>query len=307
MFKYYLSAFFLSFLLVFSNLSQADTAFSQVYIFGDSLSDTGNAASVVGDLPPPYYMNRVSNGPVAVEVLAAKLGHTAEASLHFFGAEVGSNYAVAGANAIGDKLEDLSTQIISFQANHGFVAPADALYVIIIGGNDLRDTRKVADLTIAESIVHAAAAEVQHAVENLVQSGARSFLLINAPNIGLIPETRLIASIFNNTELVKRTSKLSKLYRTVLHDMAEQLKVDHDISIVEPDLFKFFNKLVKKADTYGFSNATDACFSTVTLSFHPDCNDGLNIDQFVFIDEIHPTARAHALIGEAFYESLKIK
>ncbi len=41
--------------------------FSQLYTFGDSLSDTGNLASITLDFPPPFFMNRISNGPVAVE------------------------------------------------------------------------------------------------------------------------------------------------------------------------------------------------------------------------------------------------
>lgn len=54
-------------LFLFSATALAD--YSDVYIFGDSLSDTGNLASVTADLPFPYYMNRVTNGPVAVEVI----------------------------------------------------------------------------------------------------------------------------------------------------------------------------------------------------------------------------------------------
>ncbi len=272
-------------------------------MFGDSLSDTGNLASVIGNFPAPYYMNRVSNGPVAVETLAAQLGHTTEASLHLIGPEQGSNYAVAGANAFGDDAIDLNTQIISFQANHGFIAPADALYVILIGGNDIRSARDSSDWITAQAIVQNAALEVHQAIESLTLSGARSFLIINSPNIALLPETQLIASITANPRLVKRARKLSNLYRVKLHAMAEQLENAHNINIAEFDLFKFFNKLVRKADRYGFSNATEACFSPdiyPTTLFHPDCD----FDQFIFFDEIHPTARVHALVGEAFHQAL---
>ena len=75
--------------------------FSNMYIFGDSLSDTGNRATVTGDFPAPFFMNRVSNGQVAVEVLATSLGLSADASRHLVGPAVGTNYAVAGARAGG--------------------------------------------------------------------------------------------------------------------------------------------------------------------------------------------------------------
>ena len=292
-------------LLVFVSWAQADTTFSRVYVFGDSLSDTGNLASVTGPFPLPFYMNRVSNGPVGVETLAAQLGHTADPSLHLLGLNVGSNYAVAGANAFGNEPIDLNTQVLSFQVNHGFIAPADALYVMFIGGNDVRSAREVADYSTAKLVVQAAANEVRQAIETLIQIGARSFLLINSPNIGVIPETRLIANATNNPELVKHARKLSNEYRRALHVFSVQIKDINQVDIVEFDLYKFFNKLVKNAEYHGFTNSTDACFSSVTFNFHPDCNFGANFDQFIFFDEIHPTARAHALAGEALFEALQ--
>ena len=46
-------------LLVFVSWAQADTSFSRVYVFGDSLSDTGNFGAFVGGLPYPFYINRI--------------------------------------------------------------------------------------------------------------------------------------------------------------------------------------------------------------------------------------------------------
>ncbi len=44
-------------LLVLSGWAQADTQYNQIFIFGDSLSDTGNLASVTQNFPAPYYMS----------------------------------------------------------------------------------------------------------------------------------------------------------------------------------------------------------------------------------------------------------
>jgi len=304
MLGYFQSILILPALFILSSWAHAGNSYSQVFIFGDSLSDTGNLATVIGDFPPPYIMNRASNGPVAVDIFTAELGFTANASLHLIGPEVGANYAVAGANASGEDPIDLNAQIMSFHANHGFIAPSDALYVIFIGGNDIRSARDVAELSAAKLIVKAAENEVRQAILNLFSAGARSFMLVNSANVGLIPETQLLANATNNPDLIKRTHKLSKGYRRALHNIAEHLEEENNLNIIEFDFFKFFNKLVRKADTYGFSNSTDACFSSKTFSFHPDCNFGFNFDQFIFFDETHPTARAHALIGEAMHEAL---
>jgi len=302
MFKFHPPTFILFLSLILSSWAQADVSFSQVFVFGDSLSDTGNLASVIGDLPPPYFMNRASNGPVAVETLATRLGHTVQASLHLLGPEKGSNYAVAGASAFGLEPIDLTTQVISFQANH-VVAPSDALYVIFIGGNDIRDARDKRSLFIARSMVKAAAVKVRKAIENLSRAGARSFLLVNSANIGLIPETRLLAAA-GNSRLIERSSQLSQLYQDELRKAVWYLKYTSKAKITEFNLFDFFNELVENADQYDFSNTTDACFNSTDSTYHPDCNLGENVNQFIFFDEVHPTARVHALVGEALYAAL---
>ena len=163
----------------------------------------------------------------------------------------------------------------------------------------------VPNRTEAKVIVRDAASGVRNTIEALAQVGARKFLLVNFPNIGAIPETRLLADAFGKPELIKRASKVSKQYRNRLHKIAEQLEDESEIEIVEFDLFKFFKKLLRKADHLGFTNTTEACFSSITFSFHPDCNFGANFDQFIFFDEIHPTARVHALVGEALFEALE--
>jgi len=302
--------------LVFSSWAYADSSFKQVYVFGDSLSDTGNLASVTGDFPsPPFYLNRVSNGAVAVEILASKLGLTAQASLHLTGPEAGTNYAIAGANAAGVEPIDLAAQTTIFLANHGYVAPDDALYVILIGGNDIRSARNANDSAIANTIVDLAALQVQQTISMLARSGARTFLLINAPDIGVIPETRILSQLNNDPGMIKRATRLSKRYRKKLHDMVEQLEESEEhnetgygesdeLEIVQFNLLKFFNKLIKHGSKAGFSNTTDACFSSITFTFNPGCHFGMNFDQYIFFDEIHPTARVHAIIGDAFFQAL---
>ena len=291
-------------LLCVSFLANAGNSYSKVYIFGDSLSDTGNLASVQGDFPAPYYQNRASNGPVAVETLAAKLGDTAAASLHLLGLNEGHNYAVAGATASGSEIIDLDTQIQAFQANYEYSAPKDALYVIFFGGNDVRAALYEPDLIIAEQILITAKKKIRNAIRNLRQIGARSFLIINSPNIARIPETRIMSVALNNPDLINRANRLSKHFNRKLHRLVERLKEQDNIQIQEFDLFSLFDKVVEQISTLGFINNTDACFSTITESFHPDCEYGLNVDKFIFFDEIHPTSRVHTMFGEAFYKKL---
>jgi phospholipase/lecithinase/hemolysin len=80
----------------------ASATFTNLYVFGDSLSDSGNLFALTGGtLPPsPPYAGKMSNGPVAVEYLAANLGlPIAPAGIpHVPGYDLGgNNFALVGA------------------------------------------------------------------------------------------------------------------------------------------------------------------------------------------------------------------
>lgn len=300
-----ISRFIITLLFIgFSAFSSANEEYSEVYIFGDSLSDAGNIASLIGDFPPPYYNNRVSNGPLAIDVMAGKLGLSVNASLHLLGLNQGNNYAVAGAKASENEPIDLNTQIVSFQANHGNIAPADALYVIFIGGNDIRSALMLTSTENAKATIQSAVSRIYDVISVLNQIGARTFLIINAPDVAQLPETRLIASETNNPDLIQRAHSLSSLYEKRLHKMIEKAEEEFEINVTEFNLFKYFNKVIKKAEKFGFTNTTDACFSSITFTFHPDCNYGANFDKFFFFDEIHPSARVHDILGKAFFDAI---
>ena len=68
--------------------------FSDIYVFGDSLSDTGNLLAaaenflgatneLVLEFFAPYFEGRLSNGPVWVETLAPQLELTSDPNLNF--------------------------------------------------------------------------------------------------------------------------------------------------------------------------------------------------------------------------------
>lgn len=283
----------------------ADQQYDRIYVFGDSLSDTGNLASVVGPLPePPYHGNRITNGLVAVEVMANRLGLPLQTSLHLIGPAIGTNYAVAAAKVTRNDPIDLNTQVALFLANHGGVAPANALYVMFIGGNDIRQARETVGWTAATQLLDEATLTIATQMQVLATSGAKNWLVVNAPDIGRIPETRLIAEATGLTGLAARTTALTMLFNDSLKHQVKLLEEEADIEAERFDLFKLFGRIITKSDKLGFSNSTDPCFSSALMTFTPGCNFGLNFNQYVFFDEIHPTARVHAMVGEAMYRKV---
>lgn len=288
----------------FSQITSA-ADFSRLVVFGDSLSDTGNLAAIRGDLPPPYFQNRISNGPVTVEVLAEQLGLRADASLHLLGRRAGTNYAVAGGRARGQDVIDLSGQVVAFLAQHGNDAPRDALYVVFIGGNDVRDARDAAGVDEANDILDDAVDDIVRNVRLLRRAGARSFLVMNSADIGLIPETRLQAAANNDAFFVRRATQLSNRFRQELRRQLQRLRREQrGLFVQEVDIYSASRRVAQRAARFGLSNITDGCFNSRDFSFHPDCPQGSGFDRFYFFDEIHPTAKVHRLIGEGIYRGL---
>src|SRR5713101_3643562 len=120
--------------------SNANAGYSGLYVFGDSLSDSGNNAAILfPKLTPvpisgntytpifPYASGRYTNGEVWAQTLASSFGLTADPWL--LG---GTDYAFGGART-GPLITippSLETQVAFFLIQHANVAPSDALYVV---------------------------------------------------------------------------------------------------------------------------------------------------------------------------------
>ena len=124
-----------TFSLSFAQLSAKDP-FSEIFTFGDSLSDTGNLYILSGGtIPPdpPYYQGRFSNGPIWTEQLADMLGMELPPE---------NQFALAGSQTGYDNFEiplplGFRTQIDGYLGSLGLqeVDP-NALHTIWIGAND---------------------------------------------------------------------------------------------------------------------------------------------------------------------------
>jgi len=297
-------------------ISVSASAYDSIYIFGDSLSDTGNAKVFSGNSENPYFPERFSNGPVAVDYVTGAFGLTATPSLFLLGGEFGNNYAVGGAKAVdedGDETTfdtNLPTQVNTFLAYHLGQAPEDALYVLIMGGNDLFAAQGIrAGIVAAETgaersaIRKASRASVITAVETLeaqvmklVAAGAKNILIGNAPDIGAVPATDdlvagLLATATTNGQIrranrmIGASTKLSALFNRKLSRAIGRIERSSDLDIMEWDMFTFLSNQIDGGEDLGFTNTEDACDTL------PGC------EGFVFVDGVHPTTVVHQRAG----------
>ncbi len=280
-------------------------AFGSIYVFGDSLSDNGTAADVFNaDYPPPYSsipaqdINRVSNGPLAVEVLASQLGLTLSPSL--FATSIpaaGTNYAVAGARAGRTNFGDLGSQLTAFQANHPGGAPTDALYVLFIGGNDVLNISNEVDDSVAAIAISTATQAVETSLNSLIGAGAQSILVPNVFDIGLTPDAAANRAL---------ATQRSVEYNMALATTLAGVESSQSINLFEYDLFDFGQRIVAAPFSFGLTNINDACTTGLPFPVYlGSCNDSV-INQYAFIDNIHPTANLHNILGNELLSAIPV-
>lgn len=266
--------------------------FGALYAFGDSLSDTGNVyASTLGLVPAaPYAGGRFSNGPVWVEGLAAGLG-LGPLAPSVLG---GTNYAFGGAQTgttptHGATPLDLGAQFAAFSAGHPSGAPSDALYTVWIGSNDLLGALGSGSAA-ARATADAAVGNVHSVLRGLAATGARDVVVATVSDLGQAPR-------LNDDPVASAAGSALAAYfnRSLLATLgADPLLAGLDLRVL--DTYALIADAVARPSAYGLSDVTDACLSGATnFAGGTPC---ANPDASLFWDDIHPTAAAHAAIGQ---------
>ncbi|QKJ85034.1 Lipase [Paramixta manurensis] len=161
--------------LVVGYLYGAPPAFGwdQLYVFGDSLSDSGNNGRYTWD---------GSRHPLYDDVLAQKIHQTLTPS-----DEGGTNYAAGGAVAVPalNPEDNTQQQVQTYLAQHDGQADANGLYVHWIGGNDL--AAAALNPAGATEIVNGSAFAAASQVKTLMAAGADTIIVPTVPNVGATP------------------------------------------------------------------------------------------------------------------------
>jgi phospholipase/lecithinase/hemolysin len=258
--------------------------FSNVFVFGDSLSDQGQLFAATGGLFPPfpYFEGRISNGPVWIESLAPRLG---------LSTTLANNFAVAGAATsdanyneliLGTDLPGLSDQLNYFlQGLGGQPADPEALYVVWAGANDFflpfDPTRP--DLVITEAVTNLATT-----VATLHAVGAQHIAVLNLSDMGLTPYALATGQSAGFTAL-------SAGFNGALAGTLSQLGAP--VTLV--DLFTTSQQIAADPAAYGLSNVTHPVFDGAAIVGNPD--------EYLYWDSVHPTAAGHRLIADAVLDA----
>jgi phospholipase/lecithinase/hemolysin len=264
---------------VFAASGTARAAFTDIYFFGASWTDTGNNGPADVNLfdwasynyDPDRWTN--SNGTLWSEGLAAALGHSAAASASTDG---GNNYAVAGSRA-----DQLASQVAAFSTDVGGAAEPGALYVIWAGTNDLLQGQD------ATSTVN----DLIGVFDSLYSLGARKFLVANLPDLSpLAPGSGPLAGAAPIPPGAGAWA--SDVNAGMASAVALAPSVYPGVTIYLFDAASLINALFADPAGNGFSAGLSLCVDD------EDCRDDVGTGSFLMHDHLHFTSAGHQRIAE---------
>jgi len=148
--------------------------------------------------------------------------------------------------------------------------------VIWIGGNDFLN---------GNGNFQEAVENINDAMTKLVDNGAMSMLILNLPNLGVIPD------MLGSNEAPQATAFYVN-FNSALANMIDTFRTANPgIEIYEFDIDALFLEVLNDPSAFGFINVTQPSpnFSV------PNNFDGAG---YLFWDDIHPTTSMHALIAD---------
>jgi len=270
-------------------------------VFGDSLSDMGNAKSSILNVPdvPPYWQNRFSNGKIWIDYISERYGVSTSLGS---GSDAGDNRAFGGSQTGQGYsyfvLPNMGTQINNYLANVQANIPSDNVVSLWGGGNDFLYGTANSDTIIANMESH---------IRQLSSVGATEFIIPNVPPLEKTPEGLSRSQNQQNElglEIISYNNKLSTLI--------SNLSIELGINVHSIDAWTAFNDVVENKEALGISNIEgSACSDSgglIVSIFLPICDSSSslvsNADEYLFFDKAHPTRVMHQFISHFAIENI---
>ncbi|MEO6581242.1 MAG: SGNH/GDSL hydrolase family protein, partial [Sphingomicrobium sp.] len=311
--------------------------YSGFFVFGDSLVDSGNALKLAqwyGSLPftdlpegaPTaslgYFQGRFSDGYNFADLLANKtIGVVTKPIFPYFyedpwlGVKIAPltsdptgnnlNFAYGGAQIRqgNEVVPDLDGQTDAFRHAVDGNADPGALYLVTMGGNDVRslapaDSAPVA-LASAHSTLDTAAARLLTELSQLIDIGVHNILITGVPDVGLIPKYDVDGNLLLDLTELSRSAAATE-YSIYLD------------TLIRTEVVPALQALGATVTYVPLMDYVDASGNLVTGALYANLPTiaalhGLTVDELsgnlleyqnlLFFDQVHPNAQANALLA----------
>jgi phospholipase/lecithinase/hemolysin len=284
----------------------------QMVVFGDSLSDTGNAAYATGGLLPGpatnYAAGEFTNGPQTNPATSGPLGIWVDQVSPRLNVPVpqagfaipgGTNFAVGSASTGTNpgfpttplQAPGVDQQLGAYLAGTGGVSSSTALYSFWAGANDISNSPTPTTGVQAADNIYAN-------ILALSGTGAKTFLWFNLPNLGLLP-----AVTQQGPTAVALASAASAAFNSEWQTDVDKLK-SAGLLVIGVDIASLFDHVeadhasgcaVGPSDPFCFANVTDPAQGNMQA----------DPNTYLFWDGEHPTTAAHALVADLVYSDVE--
>ena len=316
----------------FPSLASAQLSFSNIVVFGTSLSDPGNAFTLLahpvagftymGDVAsqskPPYDTldetlvpdapyakggHHFTNGATWIEQFAQGRGYAADVAPALqSNSTKAHNYAVGGARATNhpDRF-NLPQQVQAYLNDVGSSASADALYVFEFGSNDLRDALvqffTVYAQTGSQYQASLAAQGVISGALNGIASNIQVLYGAGARKFIVWNSPRIDAvpavTAFGPSAVFIAARLTDGFNQALVANVLTPLGYLPGIQIAQLDVSSKMASMISQPADFGLSNVTTPCITPNIAPFA--CQQP---DSYFFWDGIHPTKAIHATISQ---------
>jgi phospholipase/lecithinase/hemolysin len=288
------------------------SSIDNLVVFGDSLSDNGNAAAALaaqGQTLGNYAPNALTDGPKTNPPTTGPFGLWVDqfaADTHLpdpmpvvsdthSGLALnpsGTNYAVASAQTGHNPNFSLSTifnlppavpgtadQVTIFNSlNHSTASPT-SLYAMWAGSDDIAQALTNNPLS-GVSAGKTAANNIEANIKTLAGEGAKYFLWFNLPPLGETPAARATGTFLANQAASAFNDQMADDVTSLEHSLM-------GITIITVDIHAAFEQIEGNPTAFNFTNITD-----------PAQGKSVDPNTYLFWDTLHPTTAADALIAK---------
>lgn len=314
-----------------------DLEFTNLYVFGDSLSDSGNTFNItkagnelnptISIIPqsPPYFQGRFSNGPIWVDYLADALEievkrstdlslvlpdsptlspisitpDSPRVSFFFNGATTNQsvNFAVGGAQTGVSGLGE-------FEAlSPGLLTQVAGFTNDLILSDQMADPNALYILWLGGNDYQSMDIPNPTQVVGNIETALNSLYNFGARNflvLNLPDLGKIPQSLRLDSVLSSSLTDLTEQHNSVLDSTLNILRQSlPDINLISVDQYDLFNQILTNPGNFGFTNVTEECLDGTTFIA---C---ANPDEFLFWDSTHPTTAGHQILAEFAITALK--